>query len=255
MANKPIAIAIQSQEGQKRVQVSPSAKTEELFTKVQQVFNLTSCQFALYKKQNKTLEIANTRTKTVSGAGLNHGDRLFMFPKSQNLFQSSDTSSQNDFKVPSVVIEDEIDQELHKMDGKVKRPSEERQKCQSWVPDFYDPFDEEYLSKQKIKFMSFHSHIRKLSAGMSKGKFTPLSNISCKKQPTPRCERVCWEGKGICSKCQPSAITLNRQPWRHVDTITFENSHIVKRFQEHDHKQVFMVTTMVTIYRRAPGTT
>lgn len=25
--------------------------------------------------------------------------------------------------------------------------------------------------------------------------------------------------------------------------------------QEHDHKQVFMVTTMVTIYRRAPGTT
>ena len=140
MANKPIAIAIQSQEGQKRVQVSPSAKTEELFTKVQQVFNLTSCQFALYKKQNKTLEIANTRTKTVSGVGLNHGDRLFMFPKSQNLFQSSDTSSQNDLKVPSVVIEDEIDQELHKMDGKVARPSEREAEMSELGPRLLRPF-------------------------------------------------------------------------------------------------------------------
>ena len=36
--------------------------------------------------------------------------------------------------------------------------------------------------------------------------------------------------QGICSKCQPSAVTLNRQPWRHVDAIMFENSQLVDRF-------------------------
>ena len=81
MTSKPITIAIQSQEGQKRVQVSSLAKTEELYRNVQKLFDLTSCQFTLYKKQNKTLEVANSRTKTVKGEGLNHGDRLFMFPK------------------------------------------------------------------------------------------------------------------------------------------------------------------------------
>lgn len=36
--------------------------------------------------------------------------------------------------------------------------------------------------------------------------------------------------KGICSKCQPSAITLNRQTYRHVDNVMFENGAIVERF-------------------------
>ena len=36
--------------------------------------------------------------------------------------------------------------------------------------------------------------------------------------------------QGICSKCQPSAVTLNRQPWRHTDSIMFENSQLVDRY-------------------------
>lgn len=36
--------------------------------------------------------------------------------------------------------------------------------------------------------------------------------------------------KGICSKCQPSAITLNRQTYRHVDNVMFENTALVERF-------------------------
>ena len=140
MASKPVTIAIQSQEGQKRVQVVPTAKTEDLYKNVQKVFDLTSCQFSLYKKQNKTFEIASSRTKTVKGEGLAHGDRLFMFPKSQNLFQntnsepssstSSSSSQPNNFKVPSIVIEDELDQELAKMDGKIAKAAKDKQNCQ-----------------------------------------------------------------------------------------------------------------------------
>ena len=234
MTSKPITLAIQSQEGQKRAQVSPTAKTEELYKAVQTVFGLSSCQFSLYKKQNKTFPVESSRTKTVKGEKLAHGDRLFMFPKSQNLFGNSSTSSssQTSSKVPSVVVEDDIDKELSKLDGKIPKENKGKQSSLMRTTDDlpYDPYDEEYLQQHNIKFMSFHSYIRKLSAGMSKGKFTPLRNISCKVRPTPGCSAACQEGKALCSKCQPSAVTLNRQPWRHVDGIMFENPNIVDRF-------------------------
>lgn len=234
--SKPITIGIQSQEGQKRVQVAPTAKTEDLFKNVQKAFELTSLQFSLFKRQNKTDTIENSRTKTVKAAGLNHGDRLFMFPKTQNLFQTANSSSQIETKskVPSVVVEDEIDIELSKMEGSIAKSKDKlncqhqgNSQCVHCIP--YDPFDEEYLKEQKIKFMSFHSYIRKLSGGVSKGKFAPLQNLSCKVEHSSRCEHLPYP-QGICSKCQPSAITLNRQPWRHVDSIMFENPQIVDRY-------------------------
>jgi len=228
MTSKPITIAVQSQEGQKRVQISPTARTDELYKAVQTVFGLSSCQFALYKKQNKTFPVDSSRTKTVKGEKLAHGDRLFMFPKSESLFEKSDSSSQSSSKVPSVIVEDDIDQELSKLDGKIPKQGKSQNMRLENLP--YDPYDEEYLKQQNIKFMSFHSYIRKLSAGMSKGKFTPLRNISCKVQHTAGCSYACLHAKGICSKCVPSAVTLNRQPWRHVDGIMFENPNIVDRF-------------------------
>jgi len=238
--SKPITIGIQSQEGQKRVQVAPTAKTEELYKNVQNIFGLKSLQFSLFKRQNKTDSVENSRTKTVKSVGLNHGDRLFMFPNSQNLFQNSNSSSNNDsnFKVPSSVsvVEDDIDNELSKMDGKIPKESKDKMNCQCrgansqcvhCIP--YDPFDEGYLKEKNIKFMSFHSYLKKLSGGLSKGKFAPLQNISCKVIHSSRCEHPPYP-QGICSKCQPSAITLNRQSWRHVDSIMFENPQIVDRY-------------------------
>ena len=225
MASKTITLAVQSQEGQKRVQIPGSAKTDELYNNVKKVFELNSLQFALYKKQNKTQEIISSRTKTVKTEALNHGDRLFMFPKSQNLFQtssdsSSATSSNNSAVPSSSVVEDDIDQELAKMDGKIPKKGKPANSIDS-LP--YDPFDEEYLKENNIKFMSFHSYIKKLSAGMSKGKFTPLRNTS-------HVHHVSSSEKFLKYSSLPSAVTLSRQSWRHVDTVMFENSHIVDRF-------------------------
>lgn len=237
--SKAITIGIQSQEGQKRVQIAPTGNTQDLFKSVQTAFGLTSLEFLLFKRQNKTGAVECSRTKTVKATGLNHGDRLFMFPKSQNLFSNSDSSSNNDTKskVPSVVVEDDIDIELSKMEGKIPKKSKDKVNCRCGsnaqsqcvhcIP--YDPFDEEYLKEHKIKFMSFHSYLRKLSGGLSKGKFAPLQNISCKVQHSSRCEHLPYP-QGICSKCQPSAVTLNRQSWRHVDSIMFENPQIVDRY-------------------------
>jgi len=70
--------------------------------------------------------------------------------------------------------------------------------------------------------------LRKLTSGVDRGKFVALEDISCRIKPGCR-DHLPWP-KGICSKCQPSAITLNRQIYRHVDNIMFENTVIVERF-------------------------
>uniref|UniRef100_A0AAR2LB88 Nuclear protein localization protein 4 homolog n=1 Tax=Pygocentrus nattereri TaxID=42514 RepID=A0AAR2LB88_PYGNA len=96
---------------------------------------------------------------------------------------------------------------------------------------------DQYLSKQEdylnhldppVKHMSFHAYIRKLTGGADKGKFVALENISCKIKSG--CEGHLPWPEGICTKCQPSAITLNRQKYRHVDNIMFENHTIADRF-------------------------
>jgi nuclear protein localization protein 4 homolog len=63
---------------------------------------------------------------------------------------------------------------------------------------------------------------------MSAGKFVAFEDINCKIKAGCR-DHPAWP-KGICSKCQPSAITLNRQTYRHVDSVMFENTGIVDEF-------------------------
>uniref|UniRef100_A0A8C2JNE5 Nuclear protein localization protein 4 homolog n=1 Tax=Cyprinus carpio TaxID=7962 RepID=A0A8C2JNE5_CYPCA len=104
----------------------------------------------------------------------------------------------------------------------------------------HSPFDEDYLNHldPPVKHMSFHAYIRKLTGGADKGKFVALENISCKIKSG--CEGHPPWPEGICTKCQPSAITLNRQQvnehslrgskYRHVDNIMFENHTIADRF-------------------------
>ncbi|KAG7269090.1 hypothetical protein CRUP_004359 [Coryphaenoides rupestris] len=136
---------------------------------------------------------------------------------------------------PTQVQEDQIDQYLAKQDGKIYRNRDAQLcrhgalgKCVHCVP--LEPFDEDYLNHldPPVKHMSFHAYIRKLTGGADKGKFAALENISCKIKSG--CDGHPPWPEGICTKCQPSAITLNRQRYRHVDNIMFENHTIADRF-------------------------
>lgn len=131
---------------------------------------------------------------------------------------------------------DPIDEYLSKQSGLIVLPPEKRscrhsgrERCINCLP--LQPFDAAYLNEHKIKHMSFHAYLRKLTQGVNKGKFAPLENISC------RIKTGCPGHKpypeGICTKCQPSAITLNSQPYRHIDNITFENPSIVDNFLDY----------------------
>ena len=127
---------------------------------------------------------------------------------------------------------DPIDEYLSSQSGLIRLPPEEtsckhrgKERCINCLP--IQPFDKAYLEKHKIKHMSFHAYLRKLTQG-GKGKYALLENISCRiKSGCPGHKP--WP-EGICTKCQPSAITLNQQEYRHIDNIVFENSAIVDNF-------------------------
>lgn len=128
---------------------------------------------------------------------------------------------------------DPVDDYLSKQSGLIQLPPEKtsckhrgKERCINCLP--IQPFDQNYLTEQKIKHMSFHAYLRKLTQGVNKGKYAPLENTNCRLKPGCSGHKP-WP-EGICTKCQPSAITLNRQPYRHVDNITFENPSIVDHF-------------------------
>lgn len=97
---------------------------------------------------------------------------------------------------------------------------------------FFQPYDEDYLKSKDIKHMSFHAHVRKLTSGHGKGSQVkrPLENIryailwlcvavfysfsyfhlsSC--AINLNCPAHKPYPKGVCTKCKPPMMTLNRQ--------------------------------------------
>lgn len=86
-------LRIQSPEGTKRIDVSASDSTCQLYEKVYSTFDLNSFAFALYKEKGQKDEIQSSRSKTIRSFGLRHGDMLYLAPiNGAVLFQQSSTN-------------------------------------------------------------------------------------------------------------------------------------------------------------------
>ncbi|KYM92095.1 Nuclear protein localization protein 4 like protein [Atta colombica] len=251
-----IILRVQSPEGTKRIEILPSDTISQLYEKVYEAFDLNSFGFNLCKQRSQKEPLTSTRSRTVSGIGLSHGDILYLVPANGTQLWSapSTSSASNNTSTESGpmdtangitnrssgssrslpnVVENDIDEQLWKMDGKIQRKRDEklcrhgaRGCCVHCSP--LEPFDEIYLKEQNIKHLSFHSYLRKLTAGVDRGKFIQLDDISCRIKTGCK-DHPPWP-RGICSKCQPNSITLNRQTYRHVDNVMFENASLVERF-------------------------
>ncbi|CAL1297658.1 unnamed protein product [Larinioides sclopetarius] len=229
-------VAIQSPEGTKRIECKSNESVDSFLSKVQSAFGVNG-DFTVYKERNRQSPLVTSDRKNLAHYGIKQGDTLYVS------FQSSSPSSkpvpmdtlrrESEGIVSPSLAEDKVDTYLYKQSGTIQRDRDPKLcqhgpkgKCVHCVP--VEPYNEAYLHEQKIKHMSFHSYLRKLTGGIDKGKFAALENISCKIKEGCK-EHPPWP-QGICTKCQPSAITLNRQPYRHVDNIVFENPFLVERF-------------------------
>ncbi|EDW84969.1 uncharacterized protein Dwil_GK14396, isoform A [Drosophila willistoni] len=246
---KQSLVRVQSAEGIKRIEISPKSNLKQLYDSVQTTLRVDG--FGLFKDRTFLTELHANGSQLV-GTTLKHGDMIYLkqmagtstrrtsttvlenpaFSKAVSIDDHSNSSS-SAARPSQEVVEDAVDQLLAKADGSIKRERDTKLchhnangRCVHCSA--LEPYDESYLKEHNIKHLSFHSYIRKQTSGMSQGKYFVFDDINCRIRPGCR-EHPPWP-KGICSKCQPSAITLNRQTYRHVDNVMFENTKIVERF-------------------------
>lgn len=190
--------------------------------------------------------------RSVADLGLSHGDIVFLDykeletgkaesrvdPAATVATGSVGVTTANESK-PLQVTELSVDVELEKIDGLIPRSRSELCRhgdgamCEYCCP--LPPWDRGYHEQQNIKHISFHSYLKELDDSTNKGNGS--SYIAPLSQPDFKIDKNCRNGhepwpKGICSKCQPSAITLQQQQFRMIDHVEFEQSDLINEFIE-----------------------
>ncbi|XP_023935110.2 nuclear protein localization protein 4 homolog [Bicyclus anynana] len=248
--SKKMMLRVQSAEGTVRIELLDTDVTARLYERVYESLNLNTFGFCLHKDRARKEEITSSKSRQLRTCGLQHGDMLYLSPvNGAVLFDQPSTSVQSNNKpfgepveagpssapvsLPTTKsntpAEDEVDLQLYRLSGNIQRQRDDKLCrhnskgcCVHCSP--LEPWDEGYLKEHNIKHLSFHSYLRK----MTSGKFITLDELSCKIKPGCK-EHPPWP-RGICSTCQPGAVTLNRQPYRHVDNVLLEHAAPVDRF-------------------------
>ncbi|KAJ3980164.1 NPL4 family-domain-containing protein [Lentinula detonsa] len=177
-----------------------------------------------------------------------HGDLVFVQYKEKSTGPSiqeppsssqavSSTSTDATHRPWDLVQEDPVDVYWRSKDGKIPRQRDPqfckhgpKGMCDYCMP--LEPYDVAYHKEHGIKHLSYHAYLQKVAPKSSGATqfIPPLNPLDYRvKVPCPTGNHPSWPS-GICTSCQPSAITLQSQPFRMVDHLEIASTDVIDRF-------------------------
>ena len=262
-------LRFQSREGQFRLNIEPTTDIAGILPDIQEKLpkDVIPSSITISPKPHgaDSRPIQSLKGVTFGRLGLTHGTQVFLTFKQEtpianghavaaNRLSGKDVAAEDavsSIAIPSIsapeliknpwesVKQSSLDDRLDQKDGKIHRKLDQKMcrhgpkgMCDYCMP--IEPYNKDYLDEKKIKHLSYHSYLRKLNQGKNKYQ-SGSSYIPPLSEPYFRVNPDCPSGhapfpKGICTKCQPSAISLQPQDYRMVDHVEFANPEIVNSY-------------------------
>ncbi|KAA1468500.1 polyubiquitin-tagged protein recognition complex Npl4 component [Dentipellis sp. KUC8613] len=246
-------VRIRSRDGNFRFEVQPTSDISELVSKILETTvdaDPSTLAISNQPRGNETL-VSSLAGRSLQVLGLKHGDLIFVsYQQRPSASTSQEAAKPAAAPAPSAlskaptarvwetVEEDPVDQYWRTQDGKIPRNRDPtfckhgpNGMCDHCMP--LEPYEASYHQEHNIKHLSYHAYLRKLlpkTSSSAAASLPPLSQPDYKVQiPCPTGGHPNWPA-GICTACQPSAITLQSQPFRMVDHLEIASMEIVDRF-------------------------
>lgn len=263
-------LRFQSRNGQFRLTVEPtddiSSVLPQILEKLPKDVLATSITISPKPQGGDSRPVQALKGVTFARLGLSHGSQIYLDYQEETAHTNGHSAPANRLSGKEVTAAEDVssipiptngngqltiknpwesvqqsalDNELDQQDGKIRRKKDEKMcrhgpkgMCDYCMP--LEPYNKEYLDEKKIKHLSYHSYLRKLNHGKNKYE-SGSSYMPPLTEPFYRVNPDCPSGhapfpKGICTKCQPSAITLQPQEYRMVDHVEFASFKIVDRY-------------------------
>lgn len=240
-------LRVRSKDGNFRFELPSTADISELANKILETTvdaDPASLTVSNQPRGNETV-VSTLNGRSLQTLGLKHGDMIFVGYATKvspapatPMSIDAPSSTRLQSNIWETVQEDAVDIYWRSKDGKIPRHRDARF-CKHGVNGMCDycmplePYDAAYQTEHSIKHLSYHAYLHKISPKTSSAAATaipPLSPLSYKvKDPCPSGGHPPWPA-GICTGCQPSAITLQSQPFRMVDHLEIASPDIIERF-------------------------
>ncbi|GBC05311.1 hypothetical protein RclHR1_06170015 [Rhizophagus clarus] len=235
-------VRIRSKEGTFRLETDPNECMLSLGTKIANQLKLTDYNsLEISDNPTNTIPIVELERKTISELGIKHGHLLYVAFKEPETDGSNTIQTDSKMSTSNLSVkQNPVDDLLEKQDGLIKRDKDQKfckhsanGMCDYCMP--LEPYDQGYLTEKGIKHMSFHAYLKSINKANKQLNELNSKFIPPLEEPDFRVKTNCSGGhaswpEGICTKCQPSAVTLALQQYRMVDHVEFSVSDLINNF-------------------------